>query len=664
MSRSGRPWLWGILLLAGCSVPSVDELLGERETRLVIHYTSGFDKGCFRVVAQDAENPSSREERLIAPRPDRNGEPGGPFVSVEGLRKEGWRGRIQVSVTAHEQACDQSGAQIGSAQTLVLELAKDAIELSFATPDADGDGFVDLVSDGSDCNDSPSIGARINPGMAEVCDDLDNDCDGIQDEGLAVEELFTDRDGDGYGAGAALIRCRPATGFATRGGDCDDDDAALAPGLAELCDERDNNCDGVVDEGFSGKGMACAGSCNGVLACGPDKRTLVCSKSDPGKYYPDQDGDGQGAVGSTAVEACAGTTPPMGYVLGNNTDCDDTDANVKVGAPEVCDAIDNNCSGDETDGPSCGRLLPVTDGAVGDVGRDWRTVSVGATGYPVWLAGVGGSLVVKKAAGQAFVDFSPDATTRNCGSDDWYASWVDSGGNVYLAGQHGRLAKHSGVECVAEGLAEVNFSLVGLVGFESGALVTVYAVDGGGRLYKWVPGSTPTLLATGSNGDTSSGLHGWNGNRLLVTATSSLAGTPRIWSYDPTGAGSPAQHAFTRAPSTGSLDAIAMGSALTATAVGSLGRAWRWDGNVTWGLAPASGVTVNFSSVVMLANGDSYIVDKSPAGQVHRLTPHGWAKQPKLTALANKPLYDIAMAGPGDFWLVGDDGRVWHYPEP
>jgi hypothetical protein len=64
------------------------------------------------------------------------------------------------------------------------------------------------------------------------------------------------------------------------------------------------------------------------------------------------------------------------------------------------------------------------------------------------------------------------------------------------------------------------------------------------------------------------------------------------------------------------------------------------------------------------------MVDKSPNGKLRRLTQYGWARAPRVlsgdTSMpvdTNVPLYDLAMRSVGDFWMVGDDGRVYHYPE-
>ena len=61
-------------------------------------------------------------------------------------------------------------------------------------------------------------------------------------------DLFEDQDGDGYGdASSSVEECQSLPGYVSDDTDCDDADAAINPGAAEICDGFDNDCDGLVD---------------------------------------------------------------------------------------------------------------------------------------------------------------------------------------------------------------------------------------------------------------------------------------------------------------------------------------------------------------------------------------------------------------------------------
>ncbi|MEO0602424.1 MAG: putative metal-binding motif-containing protein [Myxococcota bacterium] len=114
--------------------------------------------------------------------------------------------------------------------------------------DADRDGAPASI----DCDDEDPERA---PGLGEVCDGIDNDCDGLVDGddtdsppvGLAT--FFADRDADGFGDPAIpAFSCTRPAGFVEDGTDCDDTDENRAPGLAEVCDGLDNDCDALVDD--------------------------------------------------------------------------------------------------------------------------------------------------------------------------------------------------------------------------------------------------------------------------------------------------------------------------------------------------------------------------------------------------------------------------------
>ncbi len=135
----------------------------------------------------------------------------------------------------------------------------DAVDAPTWYHDVDGDGYGsddievrqcwasgDLVSDGSDCNDAND---EVNPGEVELCDGLDNDCDGTFDEDDA-EDAYTwylDADGDDFGdESSTTTACSEPVGYAADVGDCDDSDGEVNPDAVQLCgDGIDNDCRGA-----------------------------------------------------------------------------------------------------------------------------------------------------------------------------------------------------------------------------------------------------------------------------------------------------------------------------------------------------------------------------------------------------------------------------------
>jgi hypothetical protein len=100
---------------------------------------------------------------------------------------------------------------------------------------------------GLDCNDNDP---KINPNAPEVCDSKDNNCDGQVDENLPIVTYCTDADGDGHGVSGhqTMMGCRPARGFGLCDNDCNDQDPTIYPTAQELCNGRDDNCNVRVDE--------------------------------------------------------------------------------------------------------------------------------------------------------------------------------------------------------------------------------------------------------------------------------------------------------------------------------------------------------------------------------------------------------------------------------
>jgi len=127
-----------------------------------------------------------------------------------------------------------------------------------------GPGGEYTASQPGDCDDSTW---SINPEGTEVCNNQDDDCDSQTDNpgSLGCEDYFVDFDGDGYGSNVPLCICWPNNMYTTKnGGDCDEANPGINPGVAELCDGIDNNCNDIIDEGVGSTCGNCDPSCHEV----------------------------------------------------------------------------------------------------------------------------------------------------------------------------------------------------------------------------------------------------------------------------------------------------------------------------------------------------------------------------------------------------------------
>ena len=110
------------------------------------------------------------------------------------------------------------------------------------------EGAAGYAEQAGDCNDYLDY---VHPGAAERCNTLDDDCDGQVDEGLESAVVYRDVDGDGYGDRFTTdmkVGCS-SSGYAPNKDDCDDADKTINPGLKEVCNNKDDDCNGRVDEG-------------------------------------------------------------------------------------------------------------------------------------------------------------------------------------------------------------------------------------------------------------------------------------------------------------------------------------------------------------------------------------------------------------------------------
>lgn len=282
--------------------------------------------------------------------------------------------------------------------------------LTFTTwyADADGDNYGNTsstttacsqpsgyVSNSTDCNDNS---AAVNPGATELCNGLDDDCDGTTDEGCNTYTWFADADGDTYGNPAISTTTQTPvapTGYVGNSNDCNDNDDAINPAATEVCNNIDDDCDGNADDGLTfltyytdgdgdGYGAASAtgtSSCSSVSGavtnnadCNDGNNAInpaaseICNNIDDDcdeaaddglfftTYYADTDGDSFGDA-TTSTQTCNGA--PSGYVS-INTDCNDNNNAVNPAAVEVCNGIDDNCDGTTDEGcGGCGAPGPI-----------------------------------------------------------------------------------------------------------------------------------------------------------------------------------------------------------------------------------------------------------------------------------------------------------------
>lgn len=174
----------------------------------------------------------------------------------------------------------------------------------------------------------PACAGEVTP-ATEICNGKDDDCDGVIDNGVTTT-YYLDGDNDGYGDDdptTSIQACSPSTGYVENADDCDDANAAINPDAVEVCDGFDNNCDGNIDQ--TPIGVALTKSCGSNIGeCEEGIKTC-----DAGSWGP--------CVGGVSSQ------------------------------PEVCDGLDNSCSGVADDGLATVNSWVDADGDSYGVGR-WR----------------------------------------------------------------------------------------------------------------------------------------------------------------------------------------------------------------------------------------------------------------------------------------------------
>lgn len=626
------------MLLAACSkkIPS-----GALRIDLQVN---GFAPGCVEVSAQDAAGSHAQAQLKHLTRGDKK------VLALEGP----WGNDLKVTATAFETLCGEHPVATSTQPASVPATQIGSLEVVLTAPDEDGDGFVDVHAGGTDCNDSPDGGAAVNSAQSEVCNDRDDNCNGAVDEGLPQTTYYRDFDHDGYGTDAdTYVGCGPPDStWVTRAGDCNDTpDAGFSfnPGQREVCNGKDDNCDGQIDEGFDvGSSATCTNAvgCNGTRQC----TSLTTADCVAPPYYLDQDGDGHGA--GEPVSSCTGVS-----VSTSNDDCDDTNGALSPGAADVCDQRPNACGDADVD-PSCPGAAWADKTQPSPAPADWKTASEDPAGN-VWFAGDGDKILLR--TGTTFTDKSGSCS----GGGDWKASWVDSSGTVYLGGTaSGGGGQVVGVPlsgpCVLTLIAGTTAPIRGVVRIPGESNSThLFAAAHDGKVY--VDSLSGPDVVTPAGG-TLNAIHGIALNRVFAVGTvhSGPDDFPAAYLRNGTDDWTDLDAKTAAGNVSGSLLGVYVLDSTTAYMVGQHGLALQWNKGTGFTQLPQPNGDTTLTSVIAFNRWSVYATAAN--NRVYRWDGTSW--QDLMPSGNPHSLTAITGLSTSELWAAGNGKLILHWHEP
>ncbi|RKH28967.1 putative metal-binding motif-containing protein [Corallococcus sicarius] len=695
-----------LFALAGCKDP-------QDGVRVIVNST-GFTPRCIKVTAEDDATNETLSTSLA----------GKSSVVVGIVLPEKWGKQITIRAEAFEQdfeegkACEAdrriNNADAAPSQQVAVTpgAAKDdktqVITLDMSATDADGDGYVTKDTGGSDCNDIQGQGEGINPGATELCTTGDRNCNGVQGPvelevgkscpgqnnckgvyqcntsttsatrtcEVPPEFLYwRDQDKDKHGAaGVPATAFCPENPLPAEGGyvsisekqdDCDDTEGTVFLGAPDICDDLDNDCDGIEDNNFTNIGMTCpdpVSQCNnGSFQCNPADGGVLCQPpADAGVWYPDEDDDKHGRT-DAGVVSCP--QPDAGYIR-DAGDCDDGNPFIYTAAAELCDVQDNNCNSVVDDGALCPQGGPTwANQAVYDAGTDLFDVSLYGDGG-VWIVGSNSGRAVKTPSAKSFALLTSDCTNGST-QQTLYSVWAHpQTGTAYIGRDQGALViqNNGDIACTPSvGLSGPvkDLDTRGLTGF-AGANLRIFGVgyEGGkGATFEW-DGGTANVPTQDYTGAPFQRVHGLSPEVLFAVGKNST-GRGVIYRWD---TGTSTFKPASGVPDVPPLRGIHVVNAKLAFAAGNDRTLLRWDGS-TWtqvmGLPPAAPsdppAPEHYTGVLTFGANSIYVITES--GSIYRYDGKVWTLGTRITSL-----YGIAGTSPEDIWVVGRFGNVFHYP--